>query len=302
MDAEISQAIASLREHFEMIIEANDRRYDERNKAADEALKAALVSNDQRLKVMNEFRSALGDQAARMITRAEHDATSAALGAKFDQLSETTEARLNLAIGPINEKLDTMGKPNWAAMASIASAFFVVVAGIWLVIGLKIDDTMAPLSVATEQFRTTLNIDTTRLNTLEARSAASSEADQVSRTDRIQLNDRVHVIETRTAASGEADAASRIDRAQLNSRVHDIEANVSVTLAERRQQYAVMEARLVEVETQFCASDIVRNLMHATDMRLVSMLWRKTFPDTALPTDNSYYPMVCNRGAIAGGR
>jgi hypothetical protein len=302
MDDDTRQAIANLREHIETIINANDRRYDERNAAATEALRAALEANDQRLHSMNEFRSVLGDQAARMVTRTEHDAATAAMGAKFDQLSETSEARLNLAVGPINEKLDGLGKPNWAAMASIASAFFVVVAGIWLVIGLKIDDTMSPLAVSTEQFKTTLNIDTQRLNTLEAKTAASSEADQVSRIDRVQLNDRVHVIETRTAASAEADSASRIDRAQLNNRMHDMETTVSVTLAERRQQYAVMEARLIEVETQFCASDIVRNLMHATDMRLISMVWRKMFPDAVLPTDNSYYPMVCNRGSIAASK
>jgi hypothetical protein len=272
VDGETKAEIDHLRGYLLTIIESNDRRYEERDKAAQAALHAALVSNDQRLKSMNEFRAALGDQSARMISRVEHDAATTAMGAKIDQLAETSETRLRSAIEPIAESVHAVGKPNWAAMASLASAFFVVIAGGWLVIGLKIDDSLAPITVGVEQARTTLSLDTQRLTSLEARAAASGEADTVSKTD----------------------------RAQLNGRMHDVEQTISVTVAERRQQFAVMEARLVEVETQFCASDIVRNLMHATDMRLISLLWRKAFPDTLLPTDNSYYPMVCNRGGVAG--
>ena len=71
------------------------------------------------------------------------------------------------------------------------------------------------------------------------------------------------------------------------------------TLTERvnvlRNDGATTKATMAEIESQFCAGDIVRNLMHAQDMRLVSMLWRKQFPDSPYPTDNSYYPRVCNR-------
>jgi LmbE family N-acetylglucosaminyl deacetylase len=52
---------------------------------------------------------------------------------------------------------------------------------------------------------------------------------------------------------------------------------------------------LTEIETQFCASDIVRNLMHANDMRTIALLWQKTFPGSVMPTDNAYYPTICNR-------
>ena len=71
------------------------------------------------------------------------------------------------------------------------------------------------------------------------------------------------------------------------------------TLTERvnvlRNDAATTKASMAEIESQFCASDVVRNLMHASDMRMVSMLWRKQFPDAPYPTDNSYYPRVCNR-------
>lgn len=49
-----------------------------------------------------------------------------------------------------------------------------------------------------------------------------------------------------------------------------------------------------EIETQFCAMDIVRNLMHANDLRNTSLLWQKTF-GTEYPIDNAFYPTICNR-------
>lgn len=56
-----------------------------------------------------------------------------------------------------------------------------------------------------------------------------------------------------------------------------------------------LAADLREIETQFCASDIIRNLMHAHEMRIETMLWSAVNPKMPLPTDNAYYPMVCNR-------
>ena len=51
-----------------------------------------------------------------------------------------------------------------------------------------------------------------------------------------------------------------------------------------------------EIETQFCAQDVVRNLMHANDLRNVSLLWEKQF-GTPYPINNAYYPTICNRRA-----
>jgi len=49
-----------------------------------------------------------------------------------------------------------------------------------------------------------------------------------------------------------------------------------------------------EVETQFCANDIVRNLMHANEQRELAILWEKVY-GSKYPTDNAYYPNICNR-------
>lgn len=65
-------------------------------------------------------------------------------------------------------------------------------------------------------------------------------------------------------------------------------------LAENDRQTYILERDQREIETQFCASDIVRNLMHANDLRQVALLWKKVYGEE-YPTDNSFYPQVCNR-------
>lgn len=54
------------------------------------------------------------------------------------------------------------------------------------------------------------------------------------------------------------------------------------------------EAALIEIETQFCAADIARNLMHANDLRNYSVLYRAVLGQD-YPVGNAYYPTICNR-------
>lgn len=71
------------------------------------------------------------------------------------------------------------------------------------------------------------------------------------------------------------------------SRLEDIVGanGIKITTLQRNQN---------EIETQFCANDIVRNLMHANDLREVSLLWQKVY-GTVFPISNAYYPTICNR-------
>ncbi len=48
---------------------------------------------------------------------------------------------------------------------------------------------------------------------------------------------------------------------------------------------------LVEVETQFRASDQVRNLMHVDSLRIEAMLWHKSF-NAEFPVSNAYLPTI----------
>lgn len=69
---------------------------------------------------------------------------------------------------------------------------------------------------------------------------------------------------------------------------------ISVKLNELQDRHTKLEVGLHEIETQFCGEDIVRNLMHANDQRQASIMWEKVF-GTKYPTDNAYYPTICNR-------
>ncbi len=54
---------------------------------------------------------------------------------------------------------------------------------------------------------------------------------------------------------------------------------------------SVIRRDLREIETQFRATDQIRNIMHANDMRVQAMLWKKSF-GSEYPIDNAYYPTI----------
>jgi hypothetical protein len=263
IDDETVREIANLRQHFETIIKSNEDRSDERMIADREALRVALQANEKRLDGMNEFRQALSDQANRMMPRSEVEAIRNTIVDKSELTTETFEKKYDSEIKAMMTKIDEIRKPNWPLMASVVSLFLMMVTGVWLVIGLKIDSTLSPLALDVQDIKVGRASTNERLSAAIAESAASSQADTASKADRAQLNERMHSLET-------ARLVNTTDIAQISQ-------------------------SLVEIETQFCSSDIVRNLMHSTDERTQAILWHRIFPDTTMPTDNSYYPQVCNR-------
>lgn len=267
MDSDTQRELSHLKEFFEAQLTALDTRNQQAHDTMREALALAREGNNRRFDQMGEFRSAISDQVNRMISRQEFDMARDAANEKADEARHATDARFETELKPINARLDTVGRPNWALMASIMSIFLVMVGGVWLVIGLKIEATMAPQSLAIAQLQATRSVDSERLRQLELL----------------------------TSNSTAADAQSRADRTQLNDRMRGAEAMIGANASERRGQISALSAKLVEVETQFCASDIIRNLMHAQDMRTTSIMWTKLFTNSVLPTDNSYYPSICNR-------
>ena len=72
--------------------------------------------------------------------------------------------------------------------------------------------------------------------------------------------------------------------------------NADLAVQQLQKDMAVQQASLKEIETQFCASDIVRNLMHGDELREMASLHEKVFGQS-YHTDNAYYPSICNRPA-----
>lgn len=67
----------------------------------------------------------------------------------------------------------------------------------------------------------------------------------------------------------------------LNNQVSDLSGQIKT-----------LQGQIAQIQGQVCTLDITRNLMHAYDMRELSMLFQKVFGQS-LPTDNSYYPTIC---------
>jgi chromosome segregation ATPase len=249
--------------------------------ASDRAVAKAEAASEKRFDNVNGFKEMMRDQAAQFMTRAEHAATLDgqqkeldAANARIDAKVATVGDKFDAEMKPLAEKIEAMGRPNWPFMASVATVLTLMVSGVWLIIGLKIDAVITP--VLLDQ------------HSLQATSTSTI--------------DRLHTLEAATSGSASADEQSRTDRNQLNARMRELETRVTSNAQERRSQLQTINAKLIEVETQFCASDIVRNLMHATDMRLTSILWHKAFPETTMPTDNALYPIICNRGRDPGSQ
>lgn len=257
MDELTKQSMDALREQ----ISANDRRYTEHTKNAEAALATFFASLDKRLEGMNEFRAALSDQAAGMMTRREAEGNRNSLYDKIEAQRIQLESRLSNTLAPVISKLDDISRPNWALMVSLVSMFLVIAAGVWLVIGLQITAAVGPIQLVSEQNKIEIRTNETKVGQLEESTRGFAQA----------ATDLSHL---------RADYALIVER-----------------LGAMRTENARQNAALVEIETQFCAADIMRNLTHATDIRLISLLWQKSFmlDQLKLPTDNAYYPMICNR-------
>jgi len=258
IEPDVERELTAIRALFTREMQCYRELTELQDKTRMEALRVALAANEKRLDAMNEIRQALSDQGGQMVTRKESESSIDVVAVRVEQIRASLESRM-----------ETMTRPNWTLIFSAISVCLVMITGVWVLIGLKVDASVAPVGLLAEQVKVQGNLDA----------------------------DRLRLLENRTAGSTEADAASRIDRVQLNDRLRSLENNLASSSAERRSQYAVMQSKLVEIETQFCASDIVRNLMHAQDMRTDALLWAKTNPGETMPTDNSFYPMICNRSS-----
>jgi hypothetical protein len=252
------QVIAQLKEHLELLIDSNDRRYTLRDDYQKEALRVALESNERRLGTMNGFRSALADQSSRMITRAESDIARNGIMDKADEATKAINLRIDAEIRPMQAKLEEFGRPNWMLLASLISITFVMIAGIWLVIGLKIDASLVPVSLAVEN--------------LKVSGATMAET--------------VRHVDASAGTSTQADVVSRSDRAQLNGRLQVVEGLVSSGAADRRAAQAATGAQLIEIETQFKSSSVVLNIQKDDVQRVLGLLWASVFPGSTLPQSN----------------
>jgi hypothetical protein len=251
------QQIGNLREHLEKLIQSNDRRYEQRDQFQQEALRIALDANNRRLDTMNEFRASLSDQANRMITRSESEMAIQAVIDKNEEACSAINIRLDAELRPVHAKVSEMGKPNWALMGSAISILFVLVAGMYTIIGLKIDASLTPLITQESQNKTAIAV-----------------AAETLQTDTIAIS-----------ASSQADVNSRADRSQMNSRIQTLENQFSISTADMRAFDATVASQMVEIETQFKSLSHAHNEMNDQQQRINGLLWNKVYNEKLPPTD-----------------
>lgn len=88
----------------------------------------------------------------------------------------------------------------------------------------------------------------------------------------------------------------------LSTKVGEIDKELDQAKAKISEQVlrtSSLRASLTEIETQFCAEDIIRNQAHEANQRLQSAMFEKVFGQR-LATDNAYYPVICNRQPQSG--
>lgn len=289
MDELIAREFQSIRD----LIAANEQRRADLAALEHEQRLHQAQQLDERLTRMNEFRAAMQDQQANFVHRAEFEDAKAQGVERFNVNRQYFDEKIENKVDALHERVEVAARPNWPFLSAIASVGFAAVAASWLVIGLKMESEVAPLALTVEQIRTIGTQNAERLRFLENATSSSTAADVESKTDRTQLNQRVRALEVESP-SGKATA-------EAVANLKDSMIGNTDRINELRSKQTEQKAALVEIETQFCNADYVRNLMHANELRILSMLWAKSNAGERYPTDNAYYPRIGKCGAEGSG-
>jgi hypothetical protein len=125
-----------LREHLEALINAHDRRYEQRFgdqatavqaalNAAKEAVLKAETAAEKRFESVNEFRETLDDQQRTLIPRAEAELRMNAIAARVDEVAKVVDAGRSARAG---------GREMWAYVVGGIGLLFGILSfasGLW---------------------------------------------------------------------------------------------------------------------------------------------------------------------------
>ncbi len=260
----MDELVAHEFEAVRIAMKAADDRLADHIEQQKTSLALALDAMDKRLAGMNELRGALTDLGGHMATRREMDAVRDRLLEKLEQQRVNSDASLAADVEPLRAKLEALTRPNWVLITSCLSVLFVLVTGAWLVTGLKIDQSLAPVALSLEQTKV-------------------SQAQLAERTRQAE-----NLLQERASASAD---------------IANLKTNYSIVterLASIRSEEARMAASLVEIETQFCGQDNLRSQIHAQDLRTQAMIWKKIYGEE-MPIGNAFYARVGRCGSAGPG-
>jgi hypothetical protein len=87
---------------------------------------------------------------------------------------------------------------------------------------------------------------------------------------------------------------AKLDQDQTSARVTDLQRRLAALedrVAKNDLDLNSMRRDFIEIETQFCEEDNVRNVTHAGDLRLMAVLFEKLF-GTPYPVANAFYGRI----------
>lgn len=189
--------------------------HNERFSAQEKAVQVALEANNKRLDSMNEFRATLADQATQLITRSE--AVTA-----IQTANNHAEGQIVL----IKDKLEELSKPNYVLASSILSAMFVLIAGSWLVIGLKIESATSPLAISVSQLTANQQI----------------KAQQIT-----GLSDDIRSLQRDMTEGHAKDTQAQAEREQIFSKLIAQEKVMAQAIIDRQREVSTLNTRITRL-------------------------------------------------------
>jgi len=114
----------------------------ERSTAQERALNVAMTANEKRLDTMNEWRATYADLVTNTMSRTE-------ITAALQGIVEQTRGELS----SLRDRVAALGAPDYLLWGVVVSALSGLAFGIWLLIGLKIDNATMPLALQVEHLK-----------------------------------------------------------------------------------------------------------------------------------------------------
>jgi len=246
----------------------------------------------RRLESTYETHSAVLSRTQNDLTRLETQ-----FGSIQSQLADVTAE-----VKSLNNKIDTVTRPNWGLIIGMIPAFSLLLAGFVYFVTSSTSQAILPIETKITQLRT--DLDSTKSTLYKAvESGQSREQDLGRMAQNVTVNNSyikkisedLQRVTEMALQSSQSDANSRTDREQINRRMAEAEEKLSGEIAQRRSQMAAVDVHLAEIEQQFHAVANMENMRWTWQNRFNGMVFPKAFPGSAWPGD-TFYPSSIFQG------
>lgn len=219
---------------LEAAVECRSNLIDERLKTAVTTARAAAEAANERLHTMGELLDATRDITLKLMTRDE------ALAALL-----STDQKLTTQIGGLRDKLETYSRPNYLAYSGLFGGLAAIIASVWVVIGLKIDNSISPALLQIESLKRGNEVQDQNIQAIskmmrETQLTIETNSNRLAQSelDRKQINERLKESEVTSNRLSEERRAAIANQALAITRLQDeVEAH--------KERDAVLQKSLV---------------------------------------------------------